>query len=123
MLSPGLTASPEHRISTSPMKERVEIFMEGDKIVETKSALQLQEAGHDPVIYIPRSEIRNVQFIKCGEYHCPFKGKAELYNVKHGSSTFENAAWSYKDPYDDVREIRDLVAFYPHKVQDIHVTG
>lgn len=123
MLSPGISENRDYQIETRAMHERVEIFMEGDKIVETRQGLELKEKGHDPVIYLPRNEVKGVQLQKCGEYHCPFKGKAELYNVKHNSSIFENAAWSYTEPYDDVAEIRDMVAFYPGKVQDIHITG
>jgi uncharacterized protein (DUF427 family) len=123
MLSPGMTENPDHKLSVEPLPKRVQIYMEGEKIVESKNALRMVEDGHEPVLYLPREEIRSVEFIKCGEYHCPFKGRAELYNVKHGSSTFENAAWSYVAPYDEFQELKDKVAFYTNQVQEIMVTG
>lgn len=123
MLAPGIEEHPDHRVATEYMKERVEIFMEGEKIVETKNALLVKETGLDPVIYVPRADIQDVHFHRYDDYHCPFKGHAELYDVKHGSSYFEQAAWSYINPYDDMKEIKDYIAFSPNKVQHIRVTG
>jgi uncharacterized protein (DUF427 family) len=80
MMSPGLTENPDHRVTTEPIHERVEIFMEGEKV-------------------------------------------AELYNVKHGSSIFRNAAWSFRKPHEDLLEIKNMVCFYPEKVQLIRITG
>lgn len=123
MLSPGLTENPDHKILTEPMKERVEAFMEGEKIAETVNAIKLIEPGHPERIYIPRRDIRGIELIKSDDYHCPFKGRAELYSIKHGSHRFDNGAWSYIKTYDDMMEIRNHVAFYPEKVQLIRVTG
>lgn len=123
MMSPGYTEHPEHRIETVPMKERVEVFMEGEKVAETLRAIQVLEPGCPPRIYIPREDIQGIELIKFDDYECPFKGHAELYKVKHGSSSFDNAAWSYRKPYDEVLEIKNMVAFYPSSVQLIRVTG
>ncbi len=123
MMSQGLTEHPEHRIETVQMKERVEVFMEGEKVAETIRAIKLLEPGHPPRIYIPKEDLSGIELIKFDTYHCPFKGQADLYRVKHGSSVFDNAAWSYQKPYDEVMEIKNLVAFYPSKVQLIRVTG
>jgi uncharacterized protein (DUF427 family) len=46
--------------------------------------------------------------------HCPFKGDASYFSFKDGP---ENAVWSYEQPYDDVEVIKDLLAFYPDKVE------
>ena len=123
MMSPGQTEYPEHRIETVPMKERVEVFIKGEKVAETIRAIKLLEPGYPPRIYIPRDDIHGIELIKFDDYQCPFKGHGELYRVKHGSSVFDNAAWSYLRPYDDVLEIKNFVAFYPEKVQLIRVTG
>ena len=36
--------------------------------------------------------------------------------MRAGDTVIENAAWSYLDPIDDVRDIAGLIAFYPDKV-------
>lgn len=123
MMAPGYTEYPEHRIETMPMNERVEVFMDGEKVAESIRAIKVLEPQNPPRIYIPREDISGVELIKFDDYHCPFKGHAEIYKVKHGSKVFENAAWSYLKPYDEVTEIKNFVAFYPEKVQLIRVTG
>jgi uncharacterized protein (DUF427 family) len=46
--------------------------------------------------------------------HCPYKGDASYYSIAGGP---ENAVWSYEHPYDELLEIKDLLAFYPSKVE------
>lgn len=123
MMSPGLTENPEHAIVTEPMDQRLEIFMQGAKIVDTINAIKLTEPGNPTRYYIPREDIYGIELIKFDDYHCPYKGQANLYHIKHGASRFENAAWSFRRPYDEFREIKDRVAFYPEKVQYIRITG
>lgn len=123
MLSPGITNYPGHTIRTEKIPGRVEIFMDGEKVVDTVDALKLFEEGLEPRVYVPRSALRNIELIKFDDYHCPFKGQAELLNVKHGSITHKNAAWSYRETYDDMNEIEDYVAFYPNRLQECRITG
>ena len=123
MLSPEFSEQSNYRIMVEPLKQRVEIFVEGDKVVESKNAFVLYETGRGPVFYIPREEVNNLQFIKYDNYFCPYKGTAELYHIKHNSRIFQNAAWSYLETYDDCKEIEGCIAFYPGKVQAIRVTG
>lgn len=68
------------------------------------------------------NDIKAIDLIKSKDYECPFKGTAEIYNIKHGPQSHENAAWSYEEPYDEVQEIQGRVAFYPDKVQEIRIT-
>ena len=122
-MSPGYTEYPDHRIETVPMKERVEVFMDGEKVAETIHAIKVLEPGYPPRIYIPAEDVHSIELIKFDDYHCPFKGQAELYRVKHGPHVYDNAAWSYRKPYEEVQEIKNFIAFYPEKVQLIRVTG
>lgn len=123
MMSPGITEHPEHKLRTEEIKGRVEIFMDGERVVDTINAVRLYEDNCDPRIYVPKQALRNIELLKFEDYHCPFKGDAELYNVKHGSKTFENVAWSYRETYDEFPELKDKVAFYPKKVQECRITG
>ena len=43
-----------------------------------------------------------------------FKGDASYYSLKDGP---ENAVWSYEQPIAAVAEIKELLAFYPDKVE------
>lgn len=115
MLSPGLEQYPDHRVVVEPLSKRVEIFIEGEKVVETKSALIVHETNLDPVVYVPRSEIKDLTFKKIDEYHCPFKGRAELYSVKHGASEFENAAVPMKLLMMTIKNLRVILRSIPRK--------
>ena len=81
------------------------------------------EENAPAIIYIPRGDIYGIELIKSGEMDNPYLGQGELYNVKHGSECYEAAAWSYKRPYDEVLEIKNMIAFYPNKVKLIRITG
>ncbi len=103
------------------MSEGVEVYLEGELIAETQNAIKLHETNQEPVIYIPKNDLKEIDLIKCGEYDSPHKGHAEMYIVKHGARDFENAAWSYDEPLATVPELRGRVAFYPDKVQEIRI--
>jgi len=122
MRSPAKSRNPDYQLETERMNEKVEVFIDGEKIAETQNAIKLFEEGHDPVIYIPKNDIKAVDFVKYDDYQCPYKGSAKLYTIKHGSHEHENAAWTYEEPYDEVLELKGRVAFYPDKVQEIRVT-
>jgi hypothetical protein len=73
----------------------------------------LYESGFAPRWYVPRAEIaaealRAVE----GQRFCPFEGLASYYDIDDA----QNAAWSYRAPFEEVARIADLVSFYPDKV-------
>lgn len=123
MRSPGKLTNPDYKLEIERMHEKVEVFIEGEKIAETSSAIKLIEEGHDPVIYIPKNDIMAIDFVKFDDYQCPYKGKAKIYNIKHDDHEHEKSAWTYDEPYDEVLELKGRVAFYPDKVQKIKVTS
>lgn len=43
---------------------------------------------------------------------CPWKGEASYYHVEANGERIENAAWTYPDPSDEARHIKDHVAFW-----------
>lgn len=44
---------------------------------------------------------------------CPWKGKANYYDVAVGGEVLANVAWTYHEPKKKAAEIKDHVAFYP----------
>jgi uncharacterized protein (DUF427 family) len=108
-------------VKTERMEQRVTVIVDGEAIAETSNAIKVNETGHDPVIYIPKNDLKEIDLIKCGEYTCPHKGHAELYTIRHGAHDIENGAWSYDNPLTNLPELQGRVAFYPDKVQEIKV--
>jgi uncharacterized protein (DUF427 family) len=120
--APGYKKYPGHSITTKPAGVRVRVTFKGEAIADTKDAIALEEAMSGstvaPVVYyIPRKDVKMDRLVRTSHRtHCPFKGDASYFSLKHGP---ENAVWSYEQPYDEMRVIKDLLAFYPDKVDSI----
>jgi uncharacterized protein (DUF427 family) len=120
--APGYKKYPGHRIETKPAGVRVRVTFKGEVIADTKDAIAMQEAMRPgastvaPVVYyIPRKDVKMDRLTRTTHStHCPFKGDASYFSFKDGP---ENAVWSYERPYDEMSVIKDLVAFYPNKVE------
>jgi len=124
---PGWKQYPEHRIATRPAGVRVQVRAGGDVLADTRDAIQLEEATGEgkstvaPVVYyIPRKDVKMDRLVRTSHStYCPFKGHASYYSLINGP---ENAVWTYEDPYDEVRVIKDHLAFYPNKVDSVEVS-
>jgi uncharacterized protein (DUF427 family) len=124
--APGYKKYPGHRVATKPAGVRVQVTYKGEVIADTTDAIQLDEphVGHvvSPIVYyIPRKDIKMERLVRTSHTtHCPFKGDASYFSLKNGP---ENAVWSYEKPYDEMLVIKDLLAFYPDKVDSIVTQG
>ena len=120
--APGYKKYPDHRIATKPAGVRVRVEYKGEVIADTRDAVALEEAMGagkktvaPTVYYIPRRDVRMDRLARTEHStYCPFKGKASYFSLKDGA---ENAVWSYEEPYDEAAAIRELLAFYPDKVE------
>ena len=52
----------------------------------------------------------------------PYKGEANYFHVDAGGETFENVAWSYRDPTAESVKITGYVCF-PQGKADVYVDG
>jgi len=123
---PGFKKYPDHRITTKPAGARVQVKVNGEVIADTSDAIELHEpmAGSTvaPVVYyIPRRDVKMERLVRTShQTYCPFKGHASYYSLANGP---ENAVWSYEQPYDEMTAIKELIAFYPNKVDSIATVG
>jgi hypothetical protein len=51
--------------------------------------------------------------------YCPYKGDCAYYSIPSGGKRSANAVWTYEAPYAAVAEIKDHLAFYPDRVDEI----
>jgi uncharacterized protein (DUF427 family) len=117
---PGYKKHPDHRVETQPARGRVQVIFNGDVVADSRDAIELQESGHATVYYLPRRNVRMERLARSTHRtYCPFKGYASYYSLIDG---LENAVWSYEQPYDEVRAIKDRLAFYSDRVDSITVT-
>jgi uncharacterized protein (DUF427 family) len=123
--SPGFKKYPDHRITTRPASVRVKVTYKGEVIADTSDAIQLEEplvgSTVAPVVYyLPRKDVKMDRLVRStNQTYCPFKGTASYYSLKNGA---ENVVWTYEQPYDEMTSIKELLAFYPDKVDSITVS-
>lgn len=104
-------------IRTRPAAARVRVRFNGELIADTRDAVVLEEGSYPPVYYLPRKDVKMERLIRTSHTsHCPQKGDAAYYSICNGQ-TARNAVWSYEQPYDGVAGIREMLAFYPDKVE------
>ncbi len=113
--APGVAKHPDHTLSVEPVGKTLTVEADGQILGSTSRGLILREANYPPVYYVPRDCIA-AEHLAANEFstYCPFKGTASYYDLKVGGKTHHNGLWYYPDPYDEVSEIRDFVAFYPN---------
>jgi len=120
--APGFKKYPGHRVETRPSSAHVRVTCHGELIADTREAVELIESAGEgkktvaPVVYyIPRKDVRMDRLVRSSHRtHCPFKGDAAYFSVAGGP---ENAVWSYEAPYDEMRAIKERLAFYPEQFE------
>lgn len=118
--APGFKSTPRSHIVTRPAGKRVRVTVNGEVIADSRDALELQEGTYAAVYYIPRRDVNMERLVRTSHStHCPYKGDASYFSIAGGP---QNAAWSYERPYDEMLEIKDLLAFYGSKVDSIAVS-
>jgi len=94
----------------------------GKIIADTHDALTLREASYPPVQYIPRRDV-DMAALSRSEHttYCPYKGDASYFSIPAGDDRSRNAVWTYETPFEAMAQIKDYVAFYPDRVDEIRV--
>ncbi len=113
---------PDHPITITPAEVVVRVTAGGKVIAESSRALLLEEKGYPPVYYIPREDADMSLLVRTTHYsYCPYKGDCTYYSIPIGGSKSEFAVWTYEQPYEAVASIKDHLAFYPTRVDEIAV--
>jgi uncharacterized protein (DUF427 family) len=111
---------PDHPISIANASATVRVTVKGRVIAESSRALRLEENGYQPVYYIPREDVDMSLLIRTSHYtYCPYKGDCTYYSIPIGGPRSEYAVWTYEKPYEWVADIREHMAFYPARVDEI----
>jgi uncharacterized protein (DUF427 family) len=111
---------PQHPISIDANPSRVVVTVGGRVIADTRHALTLRETSYPAVQYIPRSDVDMAALVRSEHTtYCPYKGDASYYTIPSGGARSANAVWTYEAPYEAVASIKDHLAFYPDRVDEI----
>jgi uncharacterized protein (DUF427 family) len=111
---------PDHPISIEANPTRIVVTVGGHIIADTRNALTLKEASYPAVQYIPRRDVDMSALVRTEHTsYCPYKGDASYYSIPAGGDRSLNAVWSYESPFAAMAQIKDYVAFYPDRVDQI----
>lgn len=113
-----------HNIEIVTNARRVRVIHGGVTFADTLGALTLCESGLPDVLYLPRADVNMARLERSAHTsHCPYKGDASYYHLRTEDGLVENAAWSYEQPFDRVRQIEGYLAFHASLVDRIDQTS
>ena len=115
----GHAADPYHRIDIRQASRHLVVRHEGHIIADTRKPQVLYESGFAPRWYIPLADIDEAALkpVKLQTF-CPYKGLCSYYTT----DDTRQAAWTYLDPYPEVRRIAKQISFEPNVVT-VHLDG
>lgn len=103
---------PEPDLTISPAGGTWVIRAAGAVIGETARALEVTEAGAEPVVYFPREDVEMAFLDPSGStFARPGIGEAENFTIVAKSGPIPDAAWSFAAPAEAAAAIRGHIAF------------
>ena len=114
----GYKTNPSYRVTLEPSPRRVRVQFNGAYVADSADVHLLYETRHLPVYYFPRRDVR-FDLLRATEHRtfCPYKGTASYWTIAADGRESENAVWAYPEPFEEVADLRDFVAFYWDRVE------
>ena len=99
---------------------RVLIRHAGVVVAESERALRVLETSHPPTYYVPPADLHHLERSPMRGTRCEWKGTATYWDVAvPGAERLLRAGWSYERPVLRYRALRDHVAFYPSRFDEV----
>ncbi len=125
---PGYHQHPEQKITVQQVKAKAEVLLNQQVLATSNRCLKLLEGRYPDVYYLPKADVVQSLLVPSDtQTYCPFKGTAKywhisLTNPSNGQQELvEDALWGDPEPYDEVLELADYIAFDPNKVDSIDI--
>ena len=120
MRSPGHREHPEHHVNERHVPGRLRALLGADVLVDSDDVIEVDEDGNPPRYYFPRDNVRMDRMSASDtRTYCPFKGEASYFTMEFLDGQMPDAAWTLKQPYDEHADLKDRVAFYSEKFDDL----
>ncbi|MFD0502356.1 DUF427 domain-containing protein [Streptomyces chiangmaiensis] len=110
----GHAADPYHRIDIRDTSRTLEVRLGDTVVARSEHPVVLYESGFAPRWYVPRADIDETRLRPVeGQTFCPYKGLCDYYDIGDA----RRAAWSYRNAYQEVGRIGDMVSFEADRVE------
>lgn len=110
--------SQGHTVTTAQSNDHVEIRVGGELIATSDRPVVLDETGLPRRYYLPREDVRMDLFRTTSfQTVCPFKGDASYLTLDLDGASHDGVVWCYENPIEAASEIKDLLCFYPDRVE------
>ncbi|KAF2014831.1 DUF427-domain-containing protein [Aaosphaeria arxii CBS 175.79] len=114
---------PFKRIDILNSSRRIKVTLEGVTLADCSNPLFLLETSLRPRYYLSPTSVMWEYLTKSEtETYCPYKGKANYYNVNIKGKVYKDLVWYYTYPTAESVTIAGHLCFYNEKV-DIYVAG
>lgn len=120
--SPGHQKWPDHQVLERHLDETLQVAAGGEVIAASNDVIELNEDDSPVRHYFPRGDVKMDRLERSATTtQCPFKGTAHYFNLNVNGKKLEDAVWSYEDPYDEHRALKERLAFYEDKLPEIEI--
>ena len=116
---------PYARIDTLHSTSHVEVWLDGAVLADSRHPVLLFETHLPTRFYIPHADVRLDRLVRSEtQTRCPYKGIASAWSARRpDGSILSDVAWEYRDPIPEIPKIKNLIAFYPDRVDEIRLDG
>jgi len=120
MKSPGHREHPEHHVTEKPVPGKMRAQLGADVLAESSDVIEVDEDRNPPRYYFPRGDVRMDRMTPSEtRTYCPFKGEASYFSMELGDGPMPDAAWTIESPYDEHADLKNRIAFYSEKFEDL----